>query len=115
MVKYCKVDCQRAHRAKHKKQCRKRAAELHEEVLFKQPPPVEEDCPICFLRMPTIESGFRYNTCCGKIICSGCIHAPVYDDRGNMIREKKCPLCRLPTAASENEMIDREKKRGEGW
>jgi hypothetical protein len=29
----------------------KRAAELHEELLFRQPPK-EEDCPICFLVLP---------------------------------------------------------------
>ena len=28
----------------------------HDEELFKQPPP-EEDCPICFLRIPTLKTG----------------------------------------------------------
>jgi hypothetical protein len=28
-----------------------RAAELHEELLFRQPPK-EDDCPICFLVLP---------------------------------------------------------------
>jgi hypothetical protein len=36
---------------KHKKLCKQRAAELHDEALFKEPPP-KEDCPICFLPMP---------------------------------------------------------------
>ena len=48
MVKYCSRDCQKAHRSQHKKECRERAAELHDESLFKQPP-LPEDCPICFL------------------------------------------------------------------
>jgi hypothetical protein len=38
--------------ATHKKTCKLRAAELHEEALFKDPPP-KEDCPIRFLPMPT--------------------------------------------------------------
>ena len=46
MVKYCNRDCQIAHRTQHKKACKKRAAELRDVKLFKQPPP-NEDCPIC--------------------------------------------------------------------
>jgi len=44
LVKYCNRECQIAHRSMHKKECRKRAAEVHDEKLFKQPPP-PEDCP----------------------------------------------------------------------
>jgi hypothetical protein len=51
IVKYCNADCQRNHWPKHKKICKRRAAELRDEVLFKDPPPLE-DCPICFLPMP---------------------------------------------------------------
>ena len=50
-AKYCNADCQRNHWKKHKKECKLRAAELHDEVLFKDPP-AKEDCPICFLPMP---------------------------------------------------------------
>ena len=76
LVKYCSRDCQKAHRSQHKKECRKRAAELHEEALFKQPP-INEDCPICFLRLPSMDTGWKYMSCCGKMLCSGCIHAGV--------------------------------------
>ena len=48
LVKYCNRDCQVAHRSQHKKACKKRAAELHDEALFIEPPP-PEDCPICML------------------------------------------------------------------
>ena len=34
MVKYCNRDCQIAHRPQHKKECKKRAAELHDMKLF---------------------------------------------------------------------------------
>jgi len=109
LVKYCNRECQIAHRPKHKRECRKRAAELHDEELFKQPPP-EEDCPICFQLLPSFK-GSIYKTCCGKVICSGCINAPVYDNEGNEVDNKKCPFCRTPTPTSEEEMVKREKKR----
>ena len=79
----------------------------HEESLFKQPPP-NEDCPICFLTLPSLRTGRKYQTCCGKIICSGCIHAVnKMDDDG------KCPFCRVPSPTSDEEMIERAKKRVE--
>ncbi|EJK57876.1 hypothetical protein THAOC_22041 [Thalassiosira oceanica] len=34
LVKYCGVDCQRAHRKQHKKACKQRAAELKDEQLY---------------------------------------------------------------------------------
>ena len=73
-------------------------------ALFKQPPP-NEDCPICFMRMPSLYTGFKYNSCCGKIICSGCIYA-VHKMKG----ETKCPFCRVPTPTTEEEMLERIKK-----
>ena len=36
MVKYCNRECQVAHRPLHKKACKKRAAELYDEALFKR-------------------------------------------------------------------------------
>ncbi|EJK58883.1 hypothetical protein THAOC_20958 [Thalassiosira oceanica] len=36
LVKYCGVDCQRAHRRQHKKACKQRAAELKDEQLYCQ-------------------------------------------------------------------------------
>ena len=51
LVKYCNAYCQKNHWATHKTACKLRAAELHDEALFKDPPQKEE-CPICFLPMP---------------------------------------------------------------
>ena len=119
-VMYCNAACKKRHRHKHKKECEEylrlaaeQAAKLHDEVLFKRPPPEYEDCPICFLRMPTLCSGFRYQICCGKIICSGCDYAPVYDDKGNVITEETCPFCRTPYPATSGEAIERMKQRVE--
>ena len=82
-----------------------------DEDLFNEPPQ-NEDCPICFLRLPTLGTGSKYSKCCGKVICSGCIHAPVYDNNGNKVK-KKCPFCRTPTPTSDEEMTDLLKKRVE--
>jgi len=114
-VKYCSRDCQIAHRPQHKKECKKRAKELHDEKLFKQPPP-KEDCPICMIRLPILESGRMFMACCGKMICIGCIHAPVYDDQGNEVVEKACAFCRSPVSTSitdDQELIRQFEKRTE--
>jgi len=117
-VMYCNAKCKKKHRHKHKKECEEhiriaaeRAAEIHDEKLFKQPPP-EEDCPICFIRLPPLESeGSQYMSCCGKVICCGCAYAPVYDNQGNRVDEYKCPFCRTEMPSSRKEAVEREKKR----
>jgi len=110
-VKYCNAACKKKHRSKHKKQCERRVAELHDEKLFRQPPPPLGDCQICSIRLPSLNTGHKYQTCCGKIICSGCIHAPLYDNQGNKVDNKKCPFCRTPHPNSNDEAIERLKKR----
>ena len=104
MIKYCNRDCQIAHRPQHKKACKKRAAELHDQKLFKQPPPAE-DCPICMLLLPSMVTGSKYRACCGKRICSGCIHAVEKRDGVGL-----CPFCRTPTPYPE-ELVKQVKKR----
>jgi len=99
-------------RPQHKKECKKKAKELHDEQLFKQPPP-EEDCPICFQQLPSIENGYRYMVCCGKVICGGCIRAPLYDDQGNEVDNQKCAFCRILFPASDEELVERTMKRVE--
>jgi len=105
-VKYCNAVCKKVHKKKHKKDC-----EEHNIELFKQPPPHNEDCPICFLRLPTLEEGRRYQSCCGKVICSGCSYAPVYDNQGNEVDNDKCPFCRTLDPDSNEEAIKRIMKR----
>jgi len=123
MVKYCNAVCKKVHKKKHKKDCEEHirlaiekhdeelriAAELHDEKLFEEKPPSQHgDCPICFLRIPNLNTGWKYQTCCGKIICSGCSYAPVYDDRGNVL-DNPCPYCRTPFPTSDEEAIERDK------
>ena len=106
MVKYCNRDCQIAHRPQHKKACKKRAAELHDEALFQESPPREE-CPICMLPLPLYDnySGATFYTCCGKEICSGCVYAMVESGV-----EDLCPFCKTPSAESYEEEVERTEK-----
>ena len=106
-TKYCNAACKKKHRKRHKNKCEKRVAELHDIELFKQPPQ-KEDCPICFLPLPSLSTGSKYKACCGKDICSGCIHAVQMRDNGVGL----CPFCRTQTPDSE-EMIEMYKKRVE--
>ncbi len=79
---------------------------IRDEELFKQPPSLFGDYPICFLRIPNLNTGWKYQTCCGKIICSGCCCAPVYDNQGNLVK-KVCPFCRVPNPNTDEEIVER--------
>ena len=108
MVKYCNAACKKKHRSRHKKQCERRVAELHDEALFKEPPP-REDCPICFLPMPLDPSESIFKPCCGKTICSGCIYTMTKDAHGRG-KIGLCAFCRAPDATSDEENVKRVKK-----
>ena len=93
LVKYCGVDCQRAHRKQHKKACKQRAVELKDEKLYSQGNErAERDfCSICTMPIPLpIDGHAGFNTCCMKMICHGCDFAArkrgMYD----------CAFCRTP-------------------
>ena len=93
LVKYCGVDCQKAHRKLHKKACKQRAAELKDEELYSQghERPEGDFCPICTLPIPLpINDHSVFNMCCMKKICHGCDHAA--KKRGMC----DCPFCRTP-------------------
>ena len=97
-VKYCNAVCKKKHKTKHKK-CERRVAELRDIELFKQPPLLYGDCPICFLRLPYLRSGRRYHSCCGKVVCSGCVHAVNTKIIGSN-NKGLCPFCRTPSPIS---------------
>ena len=105
LVNYCNAACKKKHRSKHKKKCKKRVAELYDEALFKQPPPRDE-CDICMLTLPIVTEEQRYQACCGKMLCMGCIVAAYKEDARQL-----CPFCRTPNAASDGETVERIKKR----
>ena len=115
-VKYCNAECQHKHWPTHKAYCKIQAAKIRDEALFKDPPPMEE-CPICFLPMPTDiiscaslppatissvpiydfaiannelanEPMEKYYPCCGKTICRGCM----YSSRKSG-SDDQCPFC----------------------
>ena len=136
LVKYCNADCQRNHWPKHKKGCKLRAAELHDEALFRDPP-AKEECPICFLPMPerllscmtlppaTISSvpiydfaeaneelantsTEEYYSCCGKSICVGCMHS--FEKSGN---NWTCAFCKGVNDKTDGDSVEELKKRVE--
>ncbi len=106
LVKYCSVKCQRNHRPKHKRACKKRVAELRDELLFKQPESTHlGDCPICCLPLPIHPRKSTMMVCCSKLVCNGCS----YSNQNREMEEKlkqKCPFCRCPL--SETYEQDRE-------
>ena len=109
LVKYCNRECQIAHRPQHKKSCKKRAAELHDEKLFEDHPPREE-CPICMLPLPIDADEQSFESCCGKIICNGCVHAMTIEDikKGKKNEEiNMCPYCRTPPHISDEDYVER--------
>ena len=98
LVKYCGVDCQKAHRKQHKGACKKRVAELKDEQLYSQghERPEGDFCPICTLPIPIPMGRYSsFNCCCMKRICKGCDMAA--QSRGM----RDCPFCRTPYKARD--------------
>ena len=113
LVKYCSDVCQRDHEAEHKKECKKRAAELHDEILFKQPESTHRgDCPICCLPLSIDVKKSTLMSCCSKYICDGC-------NLANQKREfearlqRKCPFCRKAMPETDEEFNKQLMKRVE--
>jgi hypothetical protein len=109
-ARYCGVKCQKNHRPQHKRACRKRAAELRDELLFKQPESTHDgDCPICMIPLPLDLEKTSMMSCCSKMICNGCFHANVKRKWQDKL-EQKCPFCRKP-APSDKEIEENIMKR----
>ena len=61
------------------------------------------------LTLPLNPSEQKYQSCCGKTLCSGCIHAAYIADTRRL-----CPFCRTPEVTSEGDALERIKTRAEG-
>ncbi|EJK68273.1 hypothetical protein THAOC_10563 [Thalassiosira oceanica] len=109
LVKYCGVDCQKAHRKQHKKACTERAAELKDERLYGQghERPERDFCPICTLpvQLPTEEHAC-VDPCCMKQVCNGCALASM-----KMGINGRCEFCRTPRAKNDAESLARIQAR----
>ena len=67
LVRYCSIECQGEHRPQHKRAYKKRAAELRDEILFKQPESSHlGDCPICLLSLSLDLETSALMACCTK-------------------------------------------------
>ena len=102
LVKYCGVDCQRAHRKQHKKACKKRAAELKDKRLYSQGLERHEGdfCPLCTLPIPLpMGDHSAFYECCIKKVCNGCNFAA--RKRGM----NDCPFCRTLHPDDDADML----------
>jgi hypothetical protein len=112
-VRYCGVKCQKEHRPQHKPDCKKRVAELRDEILFKQPESSHlGDCPICCLPLSIDPRKSTLNVCCCKLICNGCDYAHTLREKQENI-DCKCPFCRHPVPTSQAEADMNMMKRAE--
>ena len=110
LVSYCGVKCQEDHRPLHEGRCKERAAELRDEILFKQPESTHlGDCPICMLPLLLDNNQFILLECCSKPICCGCTFAmaEILIKKRATRADEKCPLCRRPANEKENQFQKR--------
>ena len=101
---YCSDKCQEEHRPQREQECKERAAELREEILFKQPKSSHlGDCPICYLPLSCDTHTSIMKTCCSKVICDGCVCANTLRQREEK-QKPTCPFCRYPIPKSQKEI-----------
>jgi len=115
IVRYCGVNCQREHRPQHKRACKKRVAELRDEILCRQREKNTdpEDCPICCLPLSIDRRKSAMMPCCSNLICNGC---HLYANATREIEQSlqhRCPFCRHPTHATKAEIHKSRMKRVE--
>ena len=113
LVRYCSDECQQLHRSDHEEACKERAAQLRDELLFKQPEcSCLGDCPICSLPLSLDKTKSSLYNCCCKVICNGCDYASWMREI-EMRRGSMCAFCRKTVAKTEEEMQKQRMKRVE--
>ncbi len=111
LVRYCSDECQGDHKSEHEEECKKRAAELRDERLFKQPKCSHHgDCPLCCLPLPLVMNKSSIYDCCSKRVCDGCGHANQIRER-EMRLEYSCPFCRKTLPKTKEESVKLAMKR----
>eukprot|EP00577_Skeletonema_sp_RCC1716_P020491 CAMPEP_0113387390 /NCGR_PEP_ID=MMETSP0013_2-20120614/8508_1 /TAXON_ID=2843 ORGANISM="Skeletonema costatum, Strain 1716" /NCGR_SAMPLE_ID=MMETSP0013_2 /ASSEMBLY_ACC=CAM_ASM_000158 /LENGTH=300 /DNA_ID=CAMNT_0000270277 /DNA_START=200 /DNA_END=1102 /DNA_ORIENTATION=- /assembly_acc=CAM_ASM_000158 len=111
LVRYCSDDCEQNHISQHAGACKKRAVELRDELLFKQPESSHlGDCPICCLPVHLDLNKATMMVCCSKLVCDGCDHANQKREAVGKL-ERKCPFCRKPIPSTMDEVDKQMMKR----
>ena len=107
LVKYCGDKCRGEHRHWHVGDCKRRAKELHDKKLFRQPDGSHRgECPLCFLPMPFDGDKCAFWSCCSTSICDGCEYANAKSNGSEY-----CPFCREPQQVDDEEGDKRMMKR----
>ena len=107
LVRYCSDECQASHKSEHEEACKKRAAELREKLLFKQPEGTHlGDCPICMIPLPIDKERYIIMTCCCNYICKGCM-----SNIALRTEISSCPFCRDSMSSTDDEEKKQMMKR----
>ncbi|KAK1733642.1 hypothetical protein QTG54_015685 [Skeletonema marinoi] len=111
LVRYCSNGCQREHKLQHEEAYKKRATELRDELLFKQPESSHRgDCPICMIPLQLDLSKSSMAMCCSKTICNGCNYANQKREFEGKLQHT-CPFCRKALTFSNEEHDKQRMKR----
>eukprot|EP00984_Skeletonema_dohrnii_P018061 scaffold8348_cov78-Skeletonema_dohrnii-CCMP3373.AAC.1 len=110
-VRYCSDGCQREHKLQHEEACKKRATELRDELLFKQPESSHRgDCPICMIPLHLDVTESPMAMCCSKTICNGCNYANQKREIQGKLQHT-CPFCREPLPTTDEGCDKQRMKR----
>ena len=103
LVRSCSDECHPDHRPHHGVMCKETAAELRDEMLFKQPESSHEgDCPICCLPHSINSDKATLMSCCGKSICDGCDYANRSRETASSLHQV-CLFCRQPRSTTKED------------
>jgi len=111
LVKYCSDGCRMEHKSNHEEACKKRAAELRDQLLFKLPESSHlGDCPICCLPLPIDKTKSTIYECCSTLICNGCTLANNKREIQGRLGHT-CLYCREPMTMTQEEDDKQRMKR----